>query len=861
MNIFLRFINFIFVFLIFIPLYSQTGLDTLKTKNNPKTSLGNIISQPNKSDSISDLAQKDSINKKTKSQDLTDTVFYSAEGGYIDYDVEKKTLYLIGNGIIRYQDISLFADTITYYIDDGIVQATGKPQLVEKNDTTIGEAMIYNIKTKRGRVKYASAHMADAFFNGGKIIKTEKNELYIEHGDYTTCNQIDTPHYYFYGKTVKVIPEDKIISKPVVLAIADAPVAALPYFIFPLERKRQSGLLTPIWGGHPESGGYLDNIGYYFAPNDYMDFTTWARIQEFKDYVLNISSRYSLKYWLNGYLTARYATSGDFMKKSNQWSIEYSHNQKLSPDGNFTLQGSGNLIGTQSFYRYFSEDSMMILNQTTKANLALTKMLPSINGSMSLSWQRDQNLSNGAVTENIPSLNFNLPSRALIPNKTGKEANWYNNIFYTYSASGLIKHTITPSDTGQDMYRKAGTQTLNLSSPQKIFKYFTIDPYFNTQLSVFDMCLDTSAYDTAVILDTVFDTLSLIELYQKSITPNIIDTLLIFNRSTQMYDTNFRIVNKVDTIKKPLFHSFDKLGYDFSWKTGLNLSTILYGIFPIRIFNFMGIRHTLTPTISYNFIPSHNQKYKFYNIVPYESGRKKQSQTIGINISNEFQGKIIEKPKSYNEKPVENKFQILSANMSLSYDFEAEKRKFSDLLISASTSYNILRVTYNSSFWMYDMSDNLHVPILYNYSFSVSPSTSLSAKGSFWNGEKINLDSLQIKTGLSDNNLSSNQWQASISPSYTFSQRRNAPNEPFITTKQYSLSVSASCNFARNWSVSWGSTYNFIANQFVNHDIHFMYDQDCWQMRFDWRPGGYNPGYYFLINIKKIPEIKWEQRG
>jgi hypothetical protein len=39
------------------------------------------------------------------------------------------------------------------------------------------------------------------------------------------------------------------------------------------------------------------------------------------------------------------------------------------------------------------------------------------------------------------------------------------------------------------------------------------------------------------------------------------------------------------------------------------------------------------------------------------------------------------------------------------------------------------------------------------------------------------------------------------------------------------------------------------------------YDQDCWNMRFDWRPSGYNPGYYFLINIKKIPEIKWEQRG
>jgi hypothetical protein len=61
--------------------------------------------------------------------------------------------------------------------------------------------------------------------------------------------------------------------------------------------------------------------------------------------------------------------------------------------------------------------------------------------------------------------------------------------------------------------------------------------------------------------------------------------------------------------------------------------------------------------------------------------------------------------------------------------------------------------------------------------------------------------------------------------------------------------------------MSWSSTYNFVTNQFVDHDVHFHYEQECWDMRFDWRPSGYNPGYYFLINIKKIPELKWEQRG
>jgi len=34
---------------------------------------------------------------------------------------------------------------------------------------------------------------------------------------------------------------------------------------------------------------------------------------------------------------------------------------------------------------------------------------------------------------------------------------------------------------------------------------------------------------------------------------------------------------------------------------------------------------------------------------------------------------------------------------------------------------------------------------------------------------------------------------------------------------------------------------------------------ECWEMRFSWRPEKINPGFSFVVNIKKIPDIKWEQ--
>ena len=142
-------------------------------------------------------------------------------------------MHLIGNAMVKYQNVTLFADTINYTIDDALLSATGKPQLVEGADTTVGETMLYNMKTKRGRVKYASTHMDDALFQ--RTVRssspTKTNCMWTK-GDYTTCAYPDTPHYYFSGKNIKLIPEDKIISRPVVLSIGDAPVAYLPYFFF-----------------------------------------------------------------------------------------------------------------------------------------------------------------------------------------------------------------------------------------------------------------------------------------------------------------------------------------------------------------------------------------------------------------------------------------------------------------------------------------------------------------------------------------------------------------------------------------------------------------------------------------------------
>ena len=796
---------------------------------------------------------------------LTDTVYYSAEGGYIDYDVDKKVMNLVGNAMVKYQNVTLFADTINYTIDDALLSATGKPQLVEGADTTVGETMLYNMKTKRGRVRFASTHMDDAFFNGRSIIKSDKNELYVNQGDYTTCAYPDTPHYYFTGKNIKLIPEKEIIGRPVVLSIGDAPVAYLPFFMFPINKDRKSGILTPSYGGHPESGGYIDNLGYYWVPNDYADFLASMRVQDFQQLVFNGNANYNVKYTLNGNVSGRYTYDGTFAQQSQQWSLDYSHQQNLTPDGNLTLSGRGSMVSNQTFYRYFSEDSSELLNQNITSNLSLTKRFESINASGSINWNRSQNLETNLISQDLPSVSFSLPSRPIFPytppedgpgaTKKDSVAPWYSTITYSYNINGLQKIQTQPGDTS-NYQRKAINQGLSLSAPFKLFKYFTMNPNFSASTATFDSYQDTSAmvgdslhvnvytYDTVSLHNAIKDTFKIADTVQETV-----------------YDTTVRRIKSATLQSIPQYKTHNEWKTDYAWNAGTDLSTVLYGLYPVNLFNFVGIRHTLTPHIGYTFTPKHDLPIKFFPIASYD-GPHDESQKINLSIDNQFQGKTVTPSTTQGEKPKEDKFQLFSLGVSTAYDFEAKTRKWSDLALNGSTSYSLFHITYDSDYWLYDMNDQLTRPQLHSWDLGLSPTTALAAKGTLWEGDKIAETGMYSKNDLHYRNAGPQTWQISLSPAYSYSQSRATLQDAFVTTKNYTLSTSASLNFSRIWSMSWSSYYNFVTNQMVGHNFHFTCDLECWDMQFNWQPNGsYNAGYYFRINVKKIPEIFWEQRG
>ncbi len=859
----------ILLFCLYLNSYAQdtTVADTSTTILTDTSSLSGSI------DTTVNNTTQDSVTTASSTV-KKDTVKYEADT--IEYDIGNKIIFMHGNGVVRYHNMTLYADTIHFLFAQNMLLATGHPELIDGTDTVVGENMVYNLSTKRGKVRYGTAHSTDSKYNGNQIAISDDKSIYIENGAYSSCAKDDSSHYCFYGRHIKVIPRDKAISRPIVLNIGDAPIVVLPYFITPLDKGRQSGWLTPRWGGNFNRGGRLDNIGYYWALNDYSDLALAGRVSEFQSYELRANTNYMLRYFFNGHIDGRYAIDNyaDFYRKRKE--LSYSHKQDILPDKSMQLVGNGRMVSDKDYYRIHSVDTTELLNQQqTNANMALTKSFKKINAHANLNWSRNQNFITNTVTQDLPSLSFSLSSRPLIPYKKeyGNAANsdeddskWYNKIRYSYSVRGkqqLIQTNKDDEENEQTRHHAGISHGIPISASFKLFKWFTVTPSFSINQSFFDAYIDTNKSEIKVFVP-LYDTIPKEEFSDTLDEDKIVNTIIDY----YLHDTSY-VYHKRDTLVTDSVYDTTYVSdgsynpskaHSYWWETGASVSTRIYGLFPIKIFNFTGMRHTLSPSIGYKFIPKKDIKVNFPGIGIASAGRRlKNGQVISMNLGNLFEGRVKKRDKSGKEESKEKTFTMFTANISASYDFEAEIRNMSNIRLSAGIPNKLIDFSFSSTFTPYNESNAFIAPELLNYSISLRPKLG-GARGSFWGGDFLILEGIQpdnYMVGYA--NLQKPGWSMSINPHYNFSRSRLSVSDDFTTKRDYRLNANANIKFSNIWSASWGSSYDFTNNRFMNQSVNFHCDLECWDLTFNWNPSGIDGGsFYFIINIKKHPEIKWE---
>lgn len=806
--------------------------------------------------SLTDSVSNNSLSELDSSRIVksgTDAIInYSAKDSLI-YDLNNKKVFLYNEAKLTYKDLKLDAGRITVNQETLILEAYGIPDSVTEgkfvqtplmfqgNDKYEGAKLTYNFQTQQGSVSMGFSDAEVGYYFGEKIKKVTSDVLFIKNGIYTTSSDREDPEYYFLSPKMKVIPNDKVIAQSVFLYIEGVPVFWIPFGVFPNKSGRSSGLIVPSFGDDATYGSYLSRLGYFWAINNYVDlaltgsYFSKGRIDAYGRF------RYVSKYNFSGsvdggYSRIRLGESTDVGNpNSDDWGLNINHTQQITPTSR--LDASLGFTSGKDYYDISTNSLSQLLLQNVISNLTYSKTWEGTPFALNLNYFRDQVLQTGEITERIPLVNFSISQTFPFESRTSSSYNkkLYEYFSYSYNGSILnnrtkrINTTSSNTDTTVTDFRSGVRQTVNFALSPK-FNFITLIPYFN--------------------YNEIW--------YNKYITQS-------FNPADS-------------TVSTQEFNAIKALRY---FNTGVSFSTRFVGIFSPRVFSVTGIRHTLTPAITYVYQPDFSDpswgyyrtytnaagqevKYSIYGKEVFGNAPGGESQSLAFSIGNVFE------MKTRTNDTTENKFQLLVLDAGINYNFAADSLKFSELGLSYRTNIgSYLNISGGASFnlYKYDQTANGRInqflidtegklANITNFNISMSTSFNFGLAGS----DKIPVtpnDTLFLGgdyKGIQTTKLDEVSFNIPFSGGlgYNYSEFRPTPVNTFRSSN---VSGNIAFNLTEKWRATVATSYDIINKQITAPYITVYRDLNSWEMNFNWYPSGSYSGFSLEVRIK-APQLR-----
>jgi hypothetical protein len=299
------------------------------------------------------------------------------------------------------------------------------------------------------------------------------------------------------------------------------------------------------------------------------------------------------------------------------------------------------------------------------------------------------------------------------------------------------------------------------------------------------------------------------------------------------------------------------------------------------------IRHTVTPSLSYNYRPDFSTsnwgyfgeytlngkvvKYSKYEKEVYGGATSGEQQNLSFSLGNNFELKTFADPTDTTSK--ENKIQLLNLTASTGYNFAADSLNFADLNLSYRTQVGeFFDFSGSSRFTPYDYSGTVSKinrylvdagkGLLRLTSLNFSVSTSLSGE-KFASTEKeeqnpedefglVDQENKNIYQGIYDQKDPDFTIPWQISLTYNYNLTRNTPQQ---STTYSNISGSLSFSLTRNWKFDVTGSYDFENKEFAAPQVRISRDLHCWIMNLTWNPVGTYTGFRFEIRVK-APQLQ-----
>ena len=827
-----------------------------------------------------DTSLFDSIKPK---ETLKDIIIHDAKD-YTIQNAKDKTLTLYNEAVLIYGEIDLKAGIIIVDYNKetlfakGIIDSTGytqRPLFKQGNEETEQDSLIYNFKSKRALIYGLKTKQGEMFTYGEKTKRVNDSTIYVRKIRFTTSDKEDNPDYYITTNKAKLVPGKKIIVGTSNLVIADIPTPLfLPFAYFPLGEKSISGFLIPAFDtGSSNRGIGFQNGGYYFAINDYVDLAVRGDAYSNGSWGLRGLSNYNVRYKYSGGFNLSFENIVQGIRgfstynKSSNFNVRWNHSQDTKASPNSRFAASVNLGSSKYFRESLNEfNSSQFLTNTFNSSVSYSKRFVGTPFNLSVSATHSQNTNNQSINMTLPSLNLTMSKIFPFEGKGGVKKNPIQKMGFDYTMQGEYRINTTEDEfLSSKMFKTAKSgmkHRTGTSTNIKAFRYFTLSPSVS---------------------------------YQETWN---------FNYLKKTYSEND---NEVITDTISGFKSFRE------YNTGISLSTNIYGSFQFNKGRLKAIRHTIRPSISYNYTPDFAKKYQEKvqqsedpfdlltytpfdnNVGIYGAPNSGLSNSIGISLNNVVEAKVANKDPDSDEE--DKKITILNnLNFSTAYNIAADSLKWSNVNISAGTRLfnDKMALNLNASLDPYQV-NNLGISIdKFNRNLFRIERANLTANYSLSSADfsKDNKDDQNSKSGNGAQDTP-DVLGGNINPTNRFAQtgaNRNNDKKKDVETKLYNadipwnLNLAYSATYANNgrepgdvqthsvmfsgnlelspkFKVGYSSGYDLKDGAFTFSRFNFSRDLDSWQYNFSWVPFGNISSYTFFIGVKSsiLQDLKWDK--
>lgn len=800
---------------------------------------------------------QDSIQRDTlvvEKSDLDAPIFYSARDS-IYTDLRKQQVHLYGDAKVDNGEVKMSAGYILIDLDKNEVLATYAydrdsnkvefPLFSDGTDEIKASTIRYNFISEKGFIEEV-AIVQDEMHLFMEIAKRQANEhIHFKKGRFTTCD-LEEPHYHFQLSKAVLIPNKRIVSGPMNLWVGGVPTPlGLPFAVIPQAEEKAKGLIFPQFVPISQFGFGIQDLGYYIPINDRLQTTFYGSLYSRGSWGLKNISDYSKRYGFRGSLLAefqQFKSGFPTNTNENKFTLRWNHTKDAKSSPFWGFSANVNYISDNNSQNNLDPLNPQYFNNTFNSDINLSRRYPNIpilSTGMKISLR--QNSISEQISLSSPVVNVNVTRFFPLKKLVNGNAGW--------------RQLLTRFGVGYSFEGKNEALFADSLIPNRNFGAIS-DEFMNGINQTVSVQTTASLFKNAVKL-----------------TPS-----MTYGNKINFQQIEYNYNEPTDSLIVDSLSSFG-MAHDLSFNA--QLTTVLYSYY-----RFVGkkkpvVRHVLTPSITYRYIPNLNQNKKEYvgvgaeldsiiyspferSLYPVGFTRNQSILSFGFNNTLEL--------KRRSDKDTVDGFKrirlIDAFSVTGNYDWEKDTNNFSNITLSLRISpIKWLNIVANSSFSPYAWNKETGKTTQY---FALDSNGVL---GRFISTNFTTTITLTSREGREEIKKTQNlieenwtadytyfalhpehainfaiPWKVTLSHVYSINVNQNisATNSDRLNDVQ-TLMITGDVSFTKRWKLATTTNLDLATGRITNARFTLTRDMHCWALAFHLTPIGGNQSFLFSI--------------